>query len=656
MLLAVLTLAATLGSSPVRAEVSDSLAEELKGYVDTALSEGDTVAKRASLLTWGHFADEEERESIAEFKSADEPAVRLAAGLALWRAGGEEAKSFVLEELKNRSSLFTVLESELSVIPEGRERTILRELIETGEASHRKAAFRYLARQGGELYGLIGEYAAASEGSTRSAALDALRSSPRKRALDFVESDMLPANDSDIQIQGIELAGYISGFSGRVARANEVLEGALEHDNPDVVEKAGTRLIALHDRSGVEPLVELMARTDDVERKKRIARSLLEHDVSPPGERVRSLYKEVQLALKMKEKDSSGGGGGENEKEGGSGMPGPDRPADPELSELYLRLSAAAGGDEVFKKLQHMFGTTRFEKRLRATRALGYMERSKATDMLTEALFEGSEEMRLAAAKSLRRSADERALSSLERAISEERSTRVKVQVIRALGAIGTEDALRTLRFNSKTRNPEVRKAVISAVRDAGEKKGFETLRLYLGGRDLEIQWQAFLAALEIAPKKAMKRVDDIFRNPQDNFMRGVRTLSAERQELLIPELLTHGTRRVRTEAFRGARKIGAPMFGVFRDIAFDSGAPDDIRRRCLRLLANFRTEQDRSKFEQLAREAQSLEFTKLAIWTLAEYASPNLEATFRGLVTSENAMLKALGAYGLVRIETAGA
>lgn len=636
-------LAVTLLATPARAEVSDELAEELKGYVDQCIEQGDTVAKRAALLTWGYIADDDEqREAMAEYKSADEAAVRLAAGLAHWRAGGEEAKSFVVEQLNERASLFPALQNEVWVIEDERERELLKQVIEEGEPPQQKAVFRYLSRQKGPLYALLGEYVASSDSSLRGFAVDAVRGTARKRALDFVESKMLASSDEAVQVRGVELASYLSEFPGRVTRAKEVLKGALEHDNAAVVEKAGIALLDLHDDSGVDKLVELMADADELKRKKKIARAMLERDASPPGERVTSLYKEAQLALKRKEK---------SDKEGSSPPGASAGPVDAELAQLYLQLSAAAGEDEAFKKIKHMFGTTRFEKRLNAAEALGYVDKSEAAEMLGKALFEGSEEMRLAAARSLRQNGSEEAIPSLKRAIQQERNDEVKVQIIRALGAIGSEKALRILRFNSKTRKPAIREAVIAAVRDAGAKRGFQTLQLYLSGRDLEIQWKAFLAALEIAPDKAMGKVDDIFRNPADNFMQDLRAVSSERQKLLLPELLTHDTRRVRTEAFRGARQIGPPLYDVFRDIAFDSDAPDDIRRKCLRLLSTIRATEDRSRFEKLVRNSDSLEFKKLGLWTLAAYGSKSLEATFRGFVTSDSPLIKALGAYGLVRV-----
>jgi len=641
-------LAVSLLASPVRTEVSDNLADELQGYVDECLEEGDTVAKRAALLTWGYLADDDEqREALAEYKSADDEAVRLAAGLAHWQAGGEEAKTSVVDTLKERASLFPALEEEVRVIEDERERQLLEKLIEEGEASHKKAVFRYLSRQTGSLYGLLGEYVASSDSSVRAPAVDAVRASARKKGLDFVESEMLASSDESVQVQGIELAIFLSEFPGRVTRAKEVLEGALDHDNARVVEKAALGLLDLHDQSGVEKLVELMASADELKRKKRIGRAMLERGASPLGDRVTSLYKEAQLALKKKEGDGSGDG----EKAESSAPNGSGGPVDAELAQLYLELSAAAGEQEAFKKLKHMFGTTRFEKRLNAAKALGYVDDSEAVEMLSKALFEGSEKMRLAAARSLRQSGSEEALPSLKRAIQQEQNDDVKVQIIRALGAVGDDEALRILRFNSKTRNPDIRKAIIAAVREAGSEEGYQTLQLYLSSRDLEIQWNAFLAALEIAPRKAMEKVDDIFRNPADNFMRDLRGLSSARQKLLLPELLTHDTRRVRTQAFQGARRIGPPLYDVFRDIAFDSDAPDDIRRKCLRLLSSVRATEDRARFEKLVRNSDNLEFRKLGLWTLAEYESEDLEATFRGFVTSDSPLIKALGSYGLVRV-----
>ncbi|MFB6375051.1 MAG: hypothetical protein ABEN55_18460, partial [Bradymonadaceae bacterium] len=229
---------------------------------------------------------------------------------------------------------------------------------------------------------------------------------------------------------------------------------------------------------------------------------------------------------------------------------------------------------------------------------------------------------------------------------------KVKIAVIEALGAIGTEDAMRILRFNSRTRLPELKKAIIAAVRKAGRKDGAKTLNLFFGARNTEIQWRAFVAALDVAPDVAMERVEQTFRNPPDNFMSDLEELPLERQKRILKALLTHNNDRVRSTALDHARLIGQPLFPMFRKHVVDKEIPTDVRTGMLRSLSAAKQDEDTSRFEKIVRQGGDENLVHLAAWTLADYGSEDLEATFRGLLTGEDVGLKAIGAYGLARIK----
>ena len=612
----------TLGiSNGATAKISDDLAKELKGYVEKNIAEGNRAVKRASLLTWGYFADEEQQKKIAEYKTADDLDVRVAAGLALWNAGAEDAETFVLKQLQGEANVYPILRDQLTVVADDQEVDVLRKLIEEGKPPHQKATFRYLAAQSGPLYALLTDYLDSKDAKLRSMAFDAARYTARDAALDAVESKLLDSGETAIAKQGLELAIAISHIAGRKDRSVAVLKKAVGHDDNAIAQKAAIRLLELHDKSGVDRLMEFLGSLEEVEERKAIAKALLDNDVSPPADRVKKLHKKAK---------------------------------DEELKQLLLELAVASGDSGMYKKVTKMFGSTHFDKRLAAAKALGHSNEDRAVSMLGKGLFEGNPDMRRSAARSLRQIANKRSLSFLKRAISQERNKDVKIEVVRALGAIGTPDALRILRFNSRTRDRDIKKAIIKAVRDAGHEDGAKTLNLFFSARDLEIQWKSFIAALDVAPKVAMERTEQAFRNPPDGFMKDIGTLSLEKQKMMLEVLLKHENNRVRKRAIRSARRIGEPLFSLIRKFALSDDAPDDVRKAFLLTMAELKKDEDKPRFEKIVRETVSKELRRLAAWTLAEYATPDLEATFRGFLGRDDATLRAIGAYGLATINSA--
>ncbi len=603
------------------AEISDELAEELRGHVESHVEADDLETKRAAFLTWGLFAGEQDHETLAEYKTSDEFGVRLAAGLALHLAGVDDAKSFVLDQLTGKSELYPILRDQIGVLPDEVEREILEGLLAKGDAPHQRAVFRYVSGQQGALYDLLSEHVTSGDEDVRNLALEALRRTARAEALDVAESELIDSSDSGLQEAGLELAIEISRVPGRTRRAIEVLQGAVDHDDAEIAQRAAVRLLEMHDKSGVDRLIGLLEELEETERRTEIAAILLEHEVAPPTQKIASLREKVD---------------------------------DETLGQKLLELQIASGDEEAFEKVVEMFDTTKFEKRLEAAKAMGRSDDERAVELLGEALFEGNPKMRRSAARSLRQIADEGSLETLERSISKEQNEEVKIEVIRALGVIGTKKALRILRFNSRTRRPAIKEAIIAAVRDAGKKKGAETLSMFFGSRDLSMQWKAFVAALEVAPEVAMDRVDQAFRNPPENFMEDIEELSSDRHERLLKVLLVHENDRVRRSAIRSARRIGEPFHEVFRKLALDVEAPKSTRVAAIRTLGAARHEDDVGLFEKLvSQEEDDSEIGRLAAWTLTEYESEALEATFRGYLarSDESPGLSAIGAYGLARI-----
>lgn len=628
-----LVVAAVGWASPAGAQ-SDELEKELKSYVDEALASGEVGAKRAGLLTWGQFADAEAREKMADYKTDKSLRVRLAAGLGLHAAGDDEAQKFLLEQLRSESDLYPLFRDQLTVAPDDVEVELAEKLVDSTEGPQRRGIMRYLGEQHGPLYELLGDYLVADDKAVRKAAYQSVRASGRSRAFEFVDR-LRTSDDASLQKKGLDLAVELSRYPGRRERAVEAIEPYLEHDDAGVAIDAASRLFELGSKAGVERLLSLLEESDSVEVKKRAARTLLEHDVSPPTKRVKPLYKAAKPS-----------GDGKKKEKGGS------ESADEELRQMYLELTVASGDDATVDKLKKMFGSTTFDKRLVAAKALGRADASEALELLGKALFEGNPDMRLAAAKSFRQLESPQSLRYLERSIDQERNQKVKVEVIRTLGVIGNEKALRLLRFNSRTDNPTFKRAIIEAVRDAGRSDGLETLQLFRSARNLDLQWQAFVATADISPEKASEQVERMFRNPPDNFVRDLERLDLSAQKLLYEDLLRFDNARVREAVRESAQRTGEPLRSLLREAMLDSDVPTSTRRALVVHFSEMKTESDRPRFAKIVRDAEEASLVRRAAWTLTEYDADGLEATFRGFLAKDDPILTAIGAYGLAGLK----
>ena len=599
------------------AELSDELENELNTRVETHRSEGDELANTASLLTLGILGGGEAEKALEEAQTQDDERVRLAAGLGATYADLEDAESFLIEQLNNRSPLYPVLRDRVALVPDEMERELLESFLEEAEAKDRKAVFRYLAQQYGTLYDLLGTYATHEDDDIRSQALTAVQSTARADAFDWAE-ELVQSDDEALESDGFELMQTLSEVPGRQTRAKSALKIALESGSTSIRLKAAGRLLELHDRSAAEPLTSMLEEVEEAKIQTKIVELMLQHSVAPSVETISKMRESVE---------------------------------DETLKQKLLNLAISAGDDDMLEKVREMYGSTKFDERIKAAEALGYANDDEVISTLGRALVsEGNAEMRLVAARGLRRMASEEALTPLEEALDQEKKKEIKLEIIRAFGSIGTEKAMQTLQFNSTVQDPELKKAIIRAVREANHEKGFEVLKLFFNARNLDLQWRAFVAGLSLEPDKAMKRADSVLRNPPEGFMSDLESLGLNAQEQIFGTLMTHDTPRVRTSAFRSARKLGDTMTSRFRELLVDSETPDDIRRLLVDHFAAWRQAPNTPYLGKVVRDA-SEELARRAAWALTRYIDQDLGATFRGYFEHDDKAIQAIATYGLASI-----
>ncbi|GEM_PF-5783428 len=633
-MVAVLTGAALLAvAPPVSAEISDDLRKEIDGYVEKHLAEGDADTKAAALVALGRVADgDEDIKTLEEYKSADDGRVRLGAGLGLIIAGEDEGESFLVGELVDQSGLYGILRSQITILPDDKEASLLESLLEseTAKDSVRRDVLRYLGEQTGPLYTMVTDMLTSSDSARRKAALNAVKATARIEALDAA-SEMLDSSNTDIQSECLELALSISRIPGKRSDAQDVLETAVDVESDEIAIKAAYRLLDLQNKAGVDRLVQILKNSDDVKTRLEIADTLLEHGVTLQTDVVKPMWKAAKKAKKKDDEEAA---------------------ASPELQQALLELTVASGDSDVFKQLVKDFGSTTFSDRIPPSKAFGYSEKPKAIELLSKALFEGSEEMRMNAARSLKQIGQPGALDALKRSIRQERVPDIKKEVIAALGTIGNDDAMRTLQFNSTVRQPDMKIAIIDAIRESGNSKGMETLRMFFSARNTEVQWRAFMTAMHLEPGAGMDQIDQVFRDPPQNFISDLEELEIATLRDLYEELLSSDNGRVRRQVVDSMVRIGEPMMSLLRNSIVEVSVPTETRREMMMILSEHKRKQDVSFMERLVRDLGQGEIVVRAAWTLTEIATPDLEASFRGWLGRDNALLNAVASYGIASVK----
>jgi HEAT repeat protein len=603
---------------PVLAHAGPSaeLKEELQGYVDANKESDDLEARQAALMTEGRIGQRAARKSLAEYTDAEEDRVKLGAAMGQWLAGDRGAVNTLVDHLAEDSRLYLTLTDVTSALPDDEQEVLLGRLVKKVDAKQRRDALRYIAEQYGDVYDLLDGYLTGRDDELREAALKAALSTARDEAIGFANK-MVSNRREKIRADGFELARGLTRRPGGAPDALDVIARLVDDRSAELAEKAARHLVREGHDKGADRLATFLAEADDDDRRRELAKFLVDHNATVSLEVARPLI------------DSD----------------------DDELTSLGWQLAAKTGDEEVFDELKTMFSSTHFDQRIIAARALGRTGDDQAALILGKALSGGNETLRLHAAKSLADLGSERSLTYLKKAISNERNPEVKIAVVDAISRIDSDQSFNLLRFQTTARNPELKLAVVRGIRRLGRSDGARALRVVHQDRDLAVKWEAALAVIEVDPKAGMQHMKSLLRSPPDHFIADVEALEPSARDAILEHLLVHGDSERRALALSTARRIGEPLFGLFRELVQDADTPANVRRSLLQALAAKSDPQDAGLFEKLVRDADSQDIARLAAWTLASYATEDLEATFRGLLGHDDPAIKSIAAYGLAAI-----
>ncbi|MGM0557347.1 MAG: HEAT repeat domain-containing protein [Myxococcota bacterium] len=599
------------------ARIPSDLAKELRGYIENMQESKDPHAKQASLMTLGRIADREDRKTIEGFKSDASQRVKYGAGFGLMFAGDRGGDDFVEKQINEDSSLYLSLREVVTVLPDDQEIDVLEDALADADDTTRRDIFRYLAQQHGDLYELLGEKLTSRDDATRKAAVQAIAFTGRDEAISYAEK-MIDSRRDAIQADGVELAILLTRRPGGAPKVVPILLSAMKDVDGDAANSAMRRLVELGNEEAAARMARSIADKEEVTEKKDIAGFLLEHEASVPVDTIK---------------------------------PHIEKAEDQAYKVMLWQLVAASGGAD-FEELQTKFQSTEFSDRIIAVKAMGHTGNDKAIQPLSQAMFEGDPELRAAAAEAFGELGIEEGLDALRRALNRERVKTVKLEVIDAISKIDSARSVKMLRFQTTDRDPEIKKRVIEALRTLGRTEGAKALGVLLRDRDMSIQWAAFVAALELDPDEAFARMGSALRNPPSNFMSDVESLRSETRRRLIRFMLEKGTDQVRGPALTAVQKMGDARFEIARELVMDDSVDEGVRRTLLVELSEKKDPKDKSLFERVVRESSSKPLTRVAAWTLTEYATDDLEATFRGYLGNSDEGIKAIGAYGLATVK----
>lgn len=616
---ALLVGALLISASPASAALNPQQRAELDGYVQQLRAEKDPVAIQAALLTWSAFADRKALPELEAFKVHESPKVRLAAGLALMRAGDKKAEAFVLEQLAASTDLYATLRDTLSLLPDKSEVALLAKLRKQASPEQRRGVDRYLGGGRGLIFKIIADDLAAKDPASRQAARDAALAARNPELVAMLPA-LLKSKEDAVRLEAVQIALALATQQAHQVDCTRLLELALSDKSASVKEAAARALTALHNAGGASALLELARATEDNARKVELlglVQQQIQFGVKPSLESVRPLL---------------------------------DKKQPQEVRLIAYQLAAQSGDEKIATQLLEMFTGTTFDDRLLAAPALGYTRRADVAPRLEAALVEGDLRIRLGAAQGLGLIAQESSLTPLEKALSREREQVIRLAIVRSISQIKVPRSLQLLRFQTSTQDNVLKLALIEAFISLGNPDAKASLEVMTKDRAEQVRWSAWIAQIMLAPADALKARKTMLANPPDNFVEGISKLERATQVSLFKELLAHQQPRVTGAVLLHLFANRSDNAALLREALVEPNIAERVKRNILEQLSGELGAQDATTLEQVIRGgAGTPELARQAAWSLSRLATPELEASFRGLLNNKDLAIRSAATYGLM-------
>ncbi len=612
--LAVLALAGALcAPGAASAKISKALRAELDGYVEPLKGEGDPVARQAVFLARAVLEGKASAKDLEAATKDENKRVRLAAGIAWYMTGDKKAEPFLRAELTSDAGLLETLNELVAVLPDKAEAKLLNELWKSATPEIKTTLTRYLAVQHGPLFNLLGDAITGKDEADRKIAIQAIVFANNKDGFAPLQK-LLKTKTPAVRLEATNALVTLSRNTRLESEARAILAGLLNDSDPLVQGKAVERMLELRDPAAIAGALSLIKNAKESSDRKNWLGLLLASGQYVPLEST-SPYLKAE---------------------------------DVEEKRLAHQLAATSKDPEFVATLLKMEQSTTFEDRLLAIESLGFTGSEKATAVLNRTLFEGRMDVRLATAKSLQKLGRIEALPALERALKGEQDQVMKLAVIDAIGTLQSPKALQALRFLVTNSDLKVKEHTLRAIRKMELPEGVQALDVLFRDRNTDIQWLAFLTAMELKPDLGMKNIKTALRNPPDSYIddiRGIRGDNAKKQ--VFEHLLTKTTGTVQSDAIRYALTHGG-FDEILRTLALDSSVSVGDRRTILLNFASNGGAAEWAVIERAVRGKDSKPLSQLAAWLLVRNPSSKLEPTFRGNLSQKDVAIQSLALYGI--------
>jgi len=612
--IAVLALAGAL-CAPVAAsaKISKALRAELDGYVEPLKGEGDPVARQAVFLARAVLEGRASAKDLEAATKDENKRVRLAAGIAWYMTGDKKAEAFLRAELASDAGLLDTLNELVAVLPDKTEAKLLGEIWKSATPEIKMTLARYMAVQKGPVFDLLGSAITGKDDADRKVAVQAVVFANNKEG--FAPLQKLLKTKNPAQRLEATLAFVQFSRNERLeSDARAILSGLLNDSDPIVQGRVVERMIELRDPAAIAGALGLIKGAKESTDRQTWMSLLLDNGQYVPIEAVTPYLKAEDM----------------NEKR------------------LAHQLAASSKDPKFVESLVKMEQSTTFEDRVLAIESLGFTGSEKATPILSRTLFEGRKDVRLATAKSLEKLGRVDALPALERALKGEQDQTMKLAVIDAIGSLKSPKALQALRFLVTNSDLKVKEHTLRAIRHMALPEGAQALEVLFRDRNTDIQWLAFLTAMELKPDLGMKNIKTALRNPPSTYIddvRGIRGDNAKKQ--VFEYLLTQTTGSAQSDAIKHALTHGG-FDEILRKLALDPTVSVGDRKTILLSFAATGGDAEWAVIERAVRGNDSKQLSQLAAWLLVRNPSDKMEPTFRGNLSQKDVAIKSLALYGI--------
>lgn len=614
-----LSLAAFAVPSVVYAEISETLATEIRPNLELGLASEDVAVRAWALRAIAPFADRALYATLAsELANVNVP-IRVAAAVAMLDADYESDDALaLLTELVATGDSATrglILRTVLGARPEAERVEVIEGALETATDDVAREIIVFVARYGrGDVYELLNDGARASA-ERRAIYVDAVSRSQRPEGVAVAEA-FLGSRDAAVKAQGAEIA-----FAIDTVEARALLEGVIGGSDTALAQRAGLHLARFGNATALRLVADLF-RNPAMDEALRLeaAALLLRQGPQMLG------YTELQ---------------GFAAEEGRSAQ---------FVSRVH-ELMGATADPAAIAYLDGRFNALFADERLDGIAGIGWCGQQSYVPALGE-LAGGNADvlLRTRAVAALGHLGGDLAAQTLVSALLVERDENVRVAMIHALAETRSTLAAQPIANEFARQSAPTAMAALFALREIGSSTVATQVESVASTfRDPAVRWQAVVTLVRLDPAAGRIRLLQALDRAPDGFLADLEGLSPEVLDEVNVTLLRHSDLAVREQAL--LRVIGQPDGGyaVLRPMLEGQVAPE-IRREAIAVVTSARLAEDAPLFLTLTADTdRTVRLQGLA--TLAELGDNANEEFFRGYMNHADLAMRMVANYAVLRM-----